>query len=38
MTPKIIILVAGIGSRLGNSFPKPLTLLKNQLLTCMQLP
>ncbi|MCK5400230.1 MAG: phosphocholine cytidylyltransferase family protein [Flavobacteriaceae bacterium] len=26
---KIIILAAGIGSRLGNPFPKPLTLLKN---------
>lgn len=26
---KIIILAAGIGSRLGNSLPKPLTLLKN---------
>jgi len=26
---KIIILAAGIGSRLGNSFPKPLTALKN---------
>ena len=26
---KIIILAAGIGSRLGNSFPKPLTVLKN---------
>ena len=26
---KIIILAAGIGSRLGNPFPKPLTPLKN---------
>ncbi len=26
---KIIILAAGIGSRLGNPFPKPLTLLQN---------
>ena len=26
---KIIILAAGIGSRLGNAFPKPLTKLKN---------
>lgn len=26
---KIIILAAGIGSRLGNPFPKPLTLLRN---------
>ena len=26
---KIIILAAGIGSRLGNPFPKPLTKLKN---------
>ncbi len=26
---KIVILAAGIGSRLGNPFPKPLTLLKN---------
>lgn len=26
---KIIILAAGIGSRLGNPFPKPLTMLKN---------
>jgi choline kinase len=26
---KIIILAAGIGSRLGNPFPKPLTILKN---------
>ena len=26
---KIIILAAGIGSRLGNSYPKPLTLLSN---------
>ena len=26
---KIIILAAGIGSRLGNPFPKPLTLLKD---------
>lgn len=29
MTPKIVILAAGIGSRLGNPFPKPLTLLKD---------
>ena len=26
---KIVILAAGIGSRLGNPFPKPLTVLKN---------
>ena len=26
---KIVILAAGIGSRLGNPFPKPLTSLKN---------
>ena len=26
---KIVILAAGIGSRLGNPFPKPLTPLKN---------
>ena len=26
---KIIILAAGIGSRLGNPFPKPLTRLRN---------
>ena len=26
---KIVILAAGIGSRLGNPLPKPLTLLKN---------
>jgi len=26
---KIIILAAGIGSRLGNTLPKPLTTLKN---------
>ncbi|MES2575416.1 MAG: phosphocholine cytidylyltransferase family protein [Bacteroidota bacterium] len=26
---KIVILAAGMGSRLGNPFPKPLTLLKN---------
>ena len=26
---KIIILAAGIGSRLGNPFPKPLTPLKD---------
>jgi len=26
---KIIILAAGIGSRLGNTLPKPLTELKN---------
>ena len=26
---KIIILAAGMGSRLGNPFPKPLTPLKN---------
>ena len=26
---KIIILAAGIGSRLGNPFPKPLTKLNN---------
>jgi len=29
MTPKIIILAAGIGSRLGNPFPKPLTPLED---------
>ena len=29
MDLKIIILAAGIGSRLGNPFPKPLTLLKD---------
>jgi choline kinase len=31
---KIIILAAGIESRLGNPFPKPLTPLKNEKVLC----